>query len=96
MVFSGCLAREGMVVIDMDPGEGLLVDMVDYLDDPWQGLNIFSSPEITKIPSPKIVQNTLEKLLARTETRVSDSPPEEGLLGLFTAQPLNLALGGAP
>ena len=84
------------------------VDMVDNSVDPWQQeLNIFSSPEITSILSPDIVQNTLENLTAGSESRVSISPPyeesrvsvsppDEELLGVFAARPLNLALGGGP
>ena len=38
-----------------------LVDIANNSVDPWkQELNIFSSPEITGIPSPDTVQNTLE------------------------------------
>ena len=72
-----------------------LVDMADNSVDPWQQeLNIFSSPKIIGIPSPDTVQNTLENLTAGTESRVLVSPPDEELLGVFTAWPLNLALGG--
>ena len=53
------------------------------------------------------MQNTLENLIARREsrvpvslpdeeTRVLVSPPDEELLGVFTARPLNPALGGGP
>ena len=82
--------------------------MVDNSVDPWQQeLNIFSSMEITGIPSPDTVQSTLENLTAGSESkvlvslpdeesRVSVSPPDEELLGVLVAQPLNLALGGGP
>ena len=80
----------------MNLGVGL-VDMADNSVDPWQQeLNIFSSPKITGIPSPDIVQNTLENLTAGTESRVLVSLLDEELLGLFAARPLNLALGGGP
>ena len=69
--------------------------MADNSIDPWQQeLNIFSSPEITCIPSPDTVQNTLENLRAGSESRVPVSPPDEELLGVFIVRPLNLALGG--
>ena len=52
----------------MNLGVGL-VDMVANSVDPWQQeLNIFSSPEITGIPSPDTVQNTLENY--KLESRV--------------------------
>ena len=85
-----------------------LVHMEDNSIDSWkQYLNIFSSPEITGIPSPDTVQNTLENLTTRSESRVPVSPPveesrvlvsppNEELLGVFTAWPLNPALGGGP
>ena len=91
----------------MNLGVGL-VDMANNSIDPWQQeLDIFSSPEITGIPSPNTVQNTLENLTAGSESRVpvsppneengvSVSPPDEELLGVFTARPLNPALGGGP
>ena len=83
-------------------------DMADNSVDLWQqGLNIFSSPKITGIPSPDTVQNTLENLTAGTESRVPVSPPDEEsrvsvslpyeeMLSVFTTQPLNLDLGGGP
>ena len=83
----------------MDPGAGLPVeDMVDYTEDLWQGLNVFSTSKITRILPLEIVQNSLENLPAGTEARVMDSPSfaEEGFLGQFAAQPLNPTLGGAP
>ena len=74
-----------------------MVDMADNSVDPWQQeLNIFSSPKIIGIPSPDIVQNTLENLTAGSERRVPVSPPDEELLGVFAAWPLNSALGGGP
>ena len=84
------------------------VDMEDNSVDPWQQeLDIFSSLEITGIPSPDTVQNTLENLTAGSESkvlvssldeesRVPVSPLDEELLGVFAARPLNLALGGCP
>ena len=83
----------------MDPGAGLPVeDMVDYMEDLWQGLNAFWTPKITEIPSPETVQNSLENLPAGNGARVSDSPPfaKEGLLEQYIARPLNPLLGGAP
>ena len=89
----------------MNLGVGL-VDMADNSVDSWQqDLNIFSSPEITGIPSPDTMQNTVENLTAGTESRVSVSLPDEEsrvhisspddeLLGVFVARPLNPALGG--
>ena len=80
--------------------------MADNSVDPWQQeLNIFSSPKITGIPSPNTVQNTLENLTAGSESgvsvslpdeesRVLISPPNEELLGVFVARPLNPSLGG--
>ena len=69
--------------------------MADNFIDPWQQeLNIFSSPEITGIPSPDIVQNMLENLTTGTESRVPVSPLDEKLLGVFVARPLNSALVG--
>ena len=75
-----------------------LIDMqVDNLDDPWQQeLNIFSSLEIIGIPSPDTVRNTLENLTAGIESRVLVSLPDEELLCVFAARPLNSALGGGP
>ena len=73
------------------------VDMADNSVDPWQQeLNIFSSPEITGIPSPDTVQNTLENLIAGSKSKVPVSPPDEEMIGVFAARPLNLALGGGP
>ena len=73
------------------------VDRADNSVDPWQQeLNIFSSPKITSIPSPDTVQNTLENLIAGSESMVLVSLPDEELLGVFTAHPLNPALGGGP
>ena len=84
------------------------VDMEEKSVDPWQQeLNIFSSLEITGIPSPDTVQNTLENLTAGSKSRVLVSPPDEEsrvlvslpdeeLLGVFAARPLNSALGGVP
>ena len=73
------------------------VDMEKNSIDPWQQeFNIFSSPKINGIPSPDTVQNTLENLTAGSESRVLVSPPDEELLGVFTAWPLNPALGGSP
>ena len=84
----------------MDTGECMPVEeeMVDYTEDPWQGLRVFSTPEITEILSPALVQERLKKMPARNEVRVSVTSPfaEEGLLGYFAARPLNPSLGGAP
>ena len=69
--------------------------MEDNSVDPWhQEVNIFSSPKITGIPSLDTVQNTLKNQIAGTESRVSVSPLDEELLGVFVAKPLNPALGG--
>ena len=74
-----------------------LVDMADNSIDPWQQeLNIFSSPEINSILSPDTVQNTLENLIAGSESRILVSSPDEELLGVFAAWQLNPALGGGP
>ena len=72
--------------------------MVDYIEDPWQGITVFSSPEITGIPSPASVQDRLERLPAGSGIRVSATPPfvAEEELGLFTTRSLNPSLGGAP
>ena len=73
------------------------VDMADNSVNPWQQeLNIFSSPEITGIPSPDTVQNTLENLTTGTESRVPVSSLDEELLGVFATRPLNPTLGGLP
>ena len=82
------------------------VDMEDNSIYPWQQeLNIFSSSKITGIPSPDTMQNTLENLIAGSKSKVPVSPldeesrasvslPDEELLGVFAARPLNPALGG--
>ena len=71
--------------------------MVDYTEDPWKGLNIFSTSKITEISSPASVQDSIEKMPAGNEARVLVTQPftEEGLLGHFTDRPLNPSLGGA-
>ena len=79
-------------------GVGLPVEeMVDYIEDPWQGINIFLTPKITGIPSPTTVHYNLKKLQAVNDARVSDSSPfiEEGFLRNYAIKTINPSLGGA-